>query len=665
MGAIPDAVLDEIKRRTDLAALISEHVALKRSGRGFLGLCPFHQEKTPSFHVDPERGFFHCFGCNAGGNAFTFLMRVTGATFPEAVRTLAARAGVAVPETRASGVHDRLAEVNGLAAQLFTIILRESRLGAPGREYMARRGIDAETAQRFNLGFAPATGWVEKLLKREVTPQELKTLGLASPSRIGHGMYPQFRDRLMFPIHDLSGRVIAFGGRAVGEVKGPKYLNSPETPLYRKGHHLYGLDLARDAIRAEGRIVLVEGYLDAIALAQAGIQNVAAVLGTALTVDQLKLARRFAEDIVICFDGDEAGRRAALRAFPLCVDQVDLWPRAVFLPAGDDPDSLVRKVGRAAFAERIAAATTLFDFYLDELVGRDAGVGETARAASRMAALLGSVQDPIVRDKIVRGVAGRLGVSDAALLEAAQRSRQAEQARAGGAASSRPGKRPAGARPGAAASGVAAPQRQVQRGGAARRAHFSTEAELVELVLCDAGVAARAAEQQVWREFADAELSRLAEMIVARRAAGGPFEASELLSELPRGMAERVARRLASSSESELQRAGDEWFARRAERIARAERLALIAQLRAAEHRRDAAQVAATLEALRRGHETAEEQGEAHDEAAEPADAASGGGETRSAADDWHRPAERGSGHEPEAEVDLEDDLAHDPDVEP
>ena len=155
MGAIPDAVLDEIKRRTDLAALISEHVALKRSGRGFLGLCPFHQEKTPSFHVDPERGFFHCFGCNAGGNAFTFLMRVTGATFPEAARTLAARVNVTVPESRVSGVHDRLAEVNDLAAQLFRIILKESRLGARGREYLERRGIDEDTAQRFSLGFAP------------------------------------------------------------------------------------------------------------------------------------------------------------------------------------------------------------------------------------------------------------------------------------------------------------------------------------------------------------------------------------------------------------------------------------------------------------------------------------------------------------------------------
>jgi len=599
MGAIPDAILDEIKRRTDLAALIGEHVALKRSGRGFLGLCPFHQEKTPSFHVDPERGFFHCFGCNAGGSAFTFLMRVTGATFPEAARTLAARVNVTVPESRASGVHDRLAEVNGLAAQLFTIILRESRLGARGREYLERRGIDQETAQRFQLGFAPVEGWVEKLLKREVSPADLKTLGLASPSKLGRGgLYPLFRDRLMFPIHDLSGRVIGFGGRAVGEVKGPKYLNSPETPLYRKGHHLYGLDLARDTIRAEQRIVLVEGYLDAIALAQAGIANVAAVLGTALTTDQLKLGRRFAEDIVICFDGDEAGRRAALRAFPLCVDAIDLWPRAVFLPSGDDPDSFVRRAGQKGFADLITAAPTLFDFYLDELVGKDAGVGETARAASRMASLLASVQDPIVRDKIVRGVAGRLGVSDAALVEAAARSRAAEAARGGPATAARRGSEP----PPVPGHGDPRGGRPAPRGSAASgargRGHFSPDAELVELILCNASVAARAASEGVLDELQDPELKRLAALILERRAGPAPFEASELLAELPRGMAERVSRRLTTSGDAELARAGDEWFARRSQRGARADRKVLIARLRAAEHRRDEAQIAAALAAL-------------------------------------------------------------------
>ena len=662
MGAIPDAILDEIKRRTDLAAVIGEHVALKRSGRGFLGLCPFHQEKSPSFHVDPERGFFHCFGCNAGGNVFTFLMRVTGVTFPEVVRTLAAKANVVVPESRSSGVHDRLAEVNSLAAQLFQIILRESRLGARGREYMERRGIDSETAMRFQLGFAPVEGWVEKLIKREVSPADLKTLGLASPSNYGRGgsMYPLFRDRLMFPIHDLSGRVIGFGGRAVGDVKGPKYLNSPETPLYRKGHHLYGLDVARDAIRADGRIILVEGYLDAIALSQAGIANVAAVLGTALTVDQLKLGRRFAEDIVICFDGDEAGRRAALRAFPLCVDAIDLWPRAVFLPPGDDPDSFVRREGAAGFAALVAKAPTLFDFYLDELVGKDAGVGETARAASRMASLLGSVQDPIVRDKIVRGVAGRLGVSDVALLEAARRSRAAESARAGagaaagasrsgggpppapppegepfdargGGASGRGGDGPRGGWRGGdgSSSGFRSRGQQDGRGGGGQggqrrewrdkngerrewrgwrnderpeplgsgRTRFSPEAELIELILCNADVAARAASARAWDGFRDAQLRALAEKIVERRAEGH-FEPTEMLADLPRGMAERVTRRLANATPVELQRAGDEWFARRTARSAKADRQALIAQLRAAEHRRDQAGVAAALAAL-------------------------------------------------------------------
>ena len=274
------------------------------------------------------------------------------------------------------------------------------------------------------------------------------------------------------------------------------------------------------------------------------------MLGTALTVDQLKLARRFAEDIVICFDGDEAGRRAALRAFPLCVDAIDLWPRAVFLPSGDDPDSFVRRVGASGFAERITAAPTLFDFYLDELVGRDAGVGETARAATRMAGLLGNVQDPIVRDKIVRGVAGRLGVSDAALLEAAQRSRVAETARnAAIAGARRPGEPPRVPAP----SGAREERGPGGRASAATRgrAHFSFEAELVELILCDAEVAARAAEEGVCSDFGDPEMKRLAEMILARRAARRTV----------RG--ERAAGRAAARHGRARARGGSPWRARR------------------------------------------------------------------------------------------------------
>jgi DNA primase len=563
--------------------VISEHVALKRSGRGWIGLCPFHQEKTPSFHVNPERGFFHCFGCNAGGNAFTFLMRISGLTFPEAVRALAARVGVVVPEGRADQGLDRLAEVNGLAAELFVRYLRESRAGERARAYLAARGISEATADRFRIGYAPAEGWPEKLRGREVTTAELSRLGLAAESRRGPGFYPQFRDRLMFPIEDLGGRVIAFGGRALQEGAGPKYLNSPETPIYRKGHHLYGLGVARESIRASGRIVLVEGYMDAIALAQAGVDNVAAALGTALTADQLQVARRFAEDIVICFDGDDAGRRAALRVFPICVEEVDLWPRAVFLPPGEDPDSLVRGQGRAVLDDLIARAGGLVDFFLDDLVG-GGGIGAEARAARRMAEVLARVEDPIVRDKLLRGAAGRLGISIDALLAASRRAwAEAQQGRTAG-------------RPSAPATVTAPPRR-------APPSHFSAEAELVELMLCDAAVAARVEREGVLAEFEDAELKSLGERILERRARDEHFEPAELLAELPSAMTERVLRRLGTGEGyADWGRAAEEWFHRRSERAARESRQELIARLRAAEHRGDQSEVAAALEALRQGH---------------------------------------------------------------
>lgn len=559
--------------------MISEHVALKRSGRGWTGLCPFHQEKTPSFHVNPERGFFHCFGCNAGGNAFTFLMRVSGLSFPEAVRALAAKVGVVVPEGRADQGSDRLAEVNGLAADLFARYLNESRRGEQARAYLERRGISPETSRRFRLGYAPAEEWPEKLRGRGVTVAELARVGLASESRRGPGLYPQFRDRLMFPIEDLGGRVIAFGGRALQDGSGPKYLNSPETPIYRKGHHLYGLAASRDAIRSAKQVILVEGYMDAIALAQAGVENVAAALGTAVTADQLRLAHRFAEDIVICFDGDEAGRRAALRVFPICVEEVDLWPRAVFLPSGEDPDSLVRGGGRAAFDALVQRAGSLIDFFLDDLVG-GGGLGDLTRAARRMAQLLARVEDPIVRDKLVRGAAGRVGVTQEAMLDASRRAfRDARQ---------RPGP-------------TREPAVPAQRGPA--RTHFSPEAELVELVLCDAEIAARAERERAFADFRDAELKHLGERILERRARDEHFEPAELLAELPRGMAERVLMRLeAGEGGEEWRRAADQWFRSRSERLARESRRELIARLRAAEHRGDPDEVAAALEALRQGH---------------------------------------------------------------
>ncbi len=580
MPEIPQPVLDEIKHRVDMAALVSEHLSLKRSGRGFVGLCPFHEEKTPSFYVNPERGSFHCFGCNAGGNAFTFVMRLTGQTFPEVVRELAEKVGVAIPEMRGGRGQDRLAEVNQLAAELFSVVLLESRRGERARDYLADRGISDETMRRFGLGYAPGDGWVEKLRGRDVSMADLKRLGLVSEGR--SGPYPLFRDRLIFPIHDLSGRVIAFGGRALGETKGPKYLNSPESPLYRKGHHLYGMALARDEARRRDQLLLVEGYMDAIALAQAGLHHAVAVLGTALTADQLRLARRFAAEIVVCFDGDDAGRRAALRAFPLCVDEVDLWPKAVFLPGGEDPDSLVQKGGVEAFEELIANGQSLIDFFLDDLVGEDAGVGETARAASTIASVLARVKDPIVRDKIVRGAAGRLGVSDGALLSAARRAHASQRrfARTGAEPTSRPTRTPA--RPG--------------------RVRFSSDAEMVELVVCDAGVAERFRQEGGASQIEDPVLRAIVERVLVRRENDEYFEPLELLPDLPSAMGERVRRRLDEGAVGEIAaRAAEEWFSRHAQRSARLDRRALIARLRAAEHRGDDGEVAALLAALKSG----------------------------------------------------------------
>jgi len=586
MAGIPQAVLDEIRNRIDLVQLVSEHVALKPSGRGFIGLCPFHSEKTPSFHVDPQRGFFHCFGCNAGGNAFTFLMRVSGATFPEVARMLAQRAGVTIPAGQGQADHERLAQANALAADLFERLLWEGEAGARCREYLAGRGIERETARRFQLGYAPSQGWLEHLVKQGAAMADLQRVGLAGQAAGGRP-YPLFRDRLVFPIHDLGGRSIAFGGRALAQGQEPKYLNSPESPLYRKGHHLFGLGQARDAIRERGRIVLVEGYLDAIALSQAGVTNVAAILGTALTVEQLRLAKRFSERVIVCFDGDAAGKKAALRAFPLCVNSADLWPLAVFLPPGDDPDSLVRRAGARAIEDLLDRSSSLVDVYLDELIGPDTGIAGTAKAAGKVASLLAGVQDTLIREKLLRGVAGRLGVSESTLLQAARASAMAE-ARAGGRA------------PATVQGAPVTPARVAEPPAKLGGRHFSAEAELVELVLCDTEIAARAEQEGVFREFADSEWRRLGETVLERRAKAELFDAADILGELPRDMAERVARRLSGEAPpEEIRRAGEEWFARRAARKAKAERSSLIARLRAAEHRGDQFGVAAALVELR------------------------------------------------------------------
>ena len=363
----PPQFLDEIRARVPLEGVIGKRVRLLRRGRELLGLCPFHKEKTPSFTVNEDKGFFHCFGCGAHGDVIGFIMRDEGLSFPEAVERLAGDAGLALPardpraEARERERHSLYGVVEAAAAW-FEAALAEPR-GDAARRYLDARGVDEETRAHFRLGFAPdsRTSLRTKLEQDGVTEAMMLEAGLVIAPDDGRAPYDRFRGRVIFPICDWRGRVVAFGGRALGDGQ-PKYLNSPETPLFAKGSLLYGQHLAAPAARKAGRVIAVEGYMDVIALHQAGIAETVAPLGTALTEQQLESLWRLAEDPVLCFDGDEAGVRAAGRVVERALPLVNAGRslRFALLPAGQDPDSMVRESdGRQAMTEIVDAAIPL------------------------------------------------------------------------------------------------------------------------------------------------------------------------------------------------------------------------------------------------------------------------------------------------------------------
>ncbi|MDR7602786.1 MAG: DNA primase, partial [Armatimonadota bacterium] len=316
---VAEEIREQIRSRVDLVELASAYVSLRRSGRRYVGLCPFHSEKTPSFTVDRERGLFYCFGCGAGGDIFDFFMRAEGVSFGEALRELSRRAGVPL-EARPSAQGEIAGLLRALdaAARFYRETLLHPNWGRPGREYLAQRGVSPQVAEHFRLGYAPLDqrALLQHLLSRGYAVEVLERAGL-----VGHrepsGYYDVFRGRLMFPILDLQDRAVAFGGRALREEDQPKYLNSRESPVFHKGRTLYALNFAREAIRKRGYAVVVEGYMDAIACHQYGIHHVVASLGTVLTPDQVALLRRFTSSAVLVYDSDEAGQRAAVRALPL------------------------------------------------------------------------------------------------------------------------------------------------------------------------------------------------------------------------------------------------------------------------------------------------------------------------------------------------------------
>ena len=427
MGRFGDDKIEEVRSRADIVEIVGAHVRLRRAGRNFVGLCPFHNEKTPSFSVNAERGFFHCFGCGAGGSVFNFIMRVEGLTFPEAVRSLARKYGVTLPEHDqsgpAAGEREAMLKASEVAAEFFAHVLWNTTDGALARDYLKSRGISVETARAFMIGFAPSRpASLAKALERRGLRDAGVKVGLVKKD--GDDAYDMFRARVMFPIRDAQGRVLAFGGRVL-DARLPKYINSPESPLYSKARTLYGLFEARQAISSNAsagkdRAIIVEGYFDVIALWQAGFKEAVAGCGTALTVEQLRALSRYTKNVIACFDGDAAGRKASMRALEIFL-QAGLLGRGIFIPSGFDPDTFIRERGTAAFAELADKSELLVDYFLSEQAGEARGsIAERARAAQRVAEMLKLVDDPFQFDLLARKAADLLSIGEEVLRKEAR-----------------------------------------------------------------------------------------------------------------------------------------------------------------------------------------------------------------------------------------------------
>jgi len=415
-------LLDDILNRTDIVELISSYIPMKRAGRNFKAVCPFHHEKTPSFMVSPDRQIYHCFGCNCGGNAFNFLMQYERLEFLEAVEILAKKAGVALPQARtesprAEGLTTQLFKINEIAASFYQSNLNSAQ-GTFAKQYFLKRGIKEDTIKLFKLGFAAEQwdGLINYLRSKNISLSFMEKAGLIL-NREGGGYYDRFRNRVIFPIFDVKSRPLAFGARVLTPVpEMAKYVNSPETPIYTKGKHLYGLHLAKDAIREKDFIVIVEGYLDYIIPYQEGPKNIAASLGTALTIDQARLIKRYTHNVVMVYDSDDAGQTATLRSLDIFIEE-EMQVRVVSLPKGYDPDSFVRKFGIDAFYGLINSSKSLFDYKLDMLKSRyNAREPQGCSSiANEMLATIAKVKNAILKGGYVKQLAQNLDVKEEAL----------------------------------------------------------------------------------------------------------------------------------------------------------------------------------------------------------------------------------------------------------
>lgn len=419
-GKIAEDILENILSRVDIVELISGYLPLKKAGRNFRANCPFHHEKTPSFMVSPDKQIYHCFGCGESGNAFKFLMRHERMEFPEAVELLAKKTGIVLPQTNShdgSGLSSSIYRVNEAAAVYFENILN-SPPGSCAKEYFFKRGLTPKTIKEFRLGFCGSSGdgLIRHLRSQDFNLALIEKSGLSLP-REGGGYNDRFRNRLIFPIFDIRCRPLGFGARVLDKAL-PKYVNSPETPIYSKGKNLYGFNLSKDAIREADSAVIVEGYLDFIIPYQNGLKNIVASQGTALTVEQARLLKRFTTNAVMIYDGDAAGELAALRNLEILIEE-GLNVKIVSLPKGFDPDLYVRKEGIAGLKGMIAAAQNLFDYKLGVLKTRhdiEDACGKSLIAAE-MLLTISKFQNAIIRGEYIKRLSESLKVRESYIIE--------------------------------------------------------------------------------------------------------------------------------------------------------------------------------------------------------------------------------------------------------
>ena len=425
--SIPDSVIDDVRDRTDIVEVVSQSVALKKVGKNYKGLCPFHSEKTPSFTVSPEKRIYHCFGCGAGGNVFKFVMETQNISFLEAVRKSSQNTGISIPQPGARHLNDptnkereALKKINELAASYFYSLFNDAEAGLAARNYLKRRHFTGDILDQYKIGWSVQrwNGLTKHFQKTgNLSRKAVLQSGLVIEKEDGSNVYDRFRGRVIFPIKDLHGSVLGFGGRAIGNDENPKYLNSPETLLYQKSQILFGMDMAKQAIRKEDQAILVEGYLDQMRATQYGILNTVATCGTALTPKQASILRNYTSNVVLVFDSDKAGRAAADKGFEI-LHEKGIKVKIVYLPEGEDPDSFIHENGVEKFIKKIKIAKPFLESYIDTVVAgkNNNSPSDMVDMANKVLPMIGKVHNLVERNSLLEYFSFRAKIDDASFL---------------------------------------------------------------------------------------------------------------------------------------------------------------------------------------------------------------------------------------------------------